>query len=222
MQTLTQTLLEQGWGKRVLDDSQLSRLLGGTDARRYGLVNRALQAGELLRLKRGMYVMSPRFHQTLPHPFVVAQALLPASYVSFEAALAWHGWIPEAVYATTSVTPKRKSISYDVQDYGQFAFHPLALANGYFLSGIQRVNLAGQHCLVASPLRALLDWACLRKWDWQGLPALLDGLRLDEDELYKASHSDIRRLKPVYKHQRVRDYLESLAEALGGSEQEAA
>lgn len=215
MQTLTQVLLEQGWDRRILDDAQLARLLGGSDARRYGLVNRALQAGELLRLKRGLYVMTPHFRQTLPHPFVVAQALLPASYVSFEAALAWHGWIPEAVYATTSVTPGRKSLSYEVQDYGQFVFHPLALASGYFLSGVQRVELEGQHCLLASPLRALLDLACLRKLAWQGLPALLEGMRLDEDELYNVPHAEIEQLRPVYKHQRVRDYLEALVDALG-------
>jgi hypothetical protein len=30
------------------------------------------------------------------HPFAVAQALLPGSYVSFETALAFHGWIPHS------------------------------------------------------------------------------------------------------------------------------
>lgn len=214
MQTLTQVLLEQGWDNQVVDDTQLARLLGGTDARRYGLVNRALQAGELLRLKRGLYVMSPRFRQTLPHPFVVAQALLPASYVSFESALAYHGWIPEAVYATTSVTPGRKSINHEVAGYGQFVFHPLALVSGYFLSGVQRVELAGQHCLLASPLRALLDWVCLHKLTWQGLPALLDGMRLDEDGLYSVTRAEVLRLQPVYKHQRVQDYLQQLAGSL--------
>lgn len=221
MQTLTQMLMEQGWEKRVLDDTQLARLVGGSDARRYGLVNRALHAGELLRLKRGLYVLSPRFRQTLPHPFVVAQALLPASYISFESALAYHDWIPEAVYATTSVTPGRKSASHEVEAYGQFVFHPLALASGYFLHGVQRVELAGQHCLLASPLRALLDWVCLRKLAWQGLPALLDGMRLDEDELCRVTHTDVMRLQPVYKHQRVQDFLQQLAGALC-SRQEAA
>lgn len=222
MQTLTQVLLEQGWDKRVLADAQLARLVGGSDARRYGLVNRALQAGELLRLKRGLYVMSQRFRQTLPHPFVVAQAQLPASYVSFESALAYHGWIPEAVYATTSVTPGRKSVSHEVQGLGQFIFHPLALANGHFLTGVQRVELGGQYCLLASPLRALLDWVCLRKVAWQGLTALLDGMRLDEDELQSVTRADICLLQPVYKHQRVRNYLEQLAHELGLNQQEAA
>lgn len=221
MQTLTQLLLEQGKNKQVLDDVQLARLLGGSDARRYGLVNRALQAGELLRLKRGSYVMSQRFRQTLPHPFVVAQVLLPASYVSFESALAYHGWIPEAVYATTSVTPGRKSISHEVTGLGQFVFQPLALANGHFLTGVQRVELAGQHCLLAHPLRALLDWVCLRKLAWQGLPALLDGMRLDEDELQTVSPADVQSLQAVYKHQRVRDYLEHFAHELGINTKEA-
>jgi len=46
MQTLTESLIEQGLNNRVLSERQLERAVGGEAARRYGLVNRALKANE--------------------------------------------------------------------------------------------------------------------------------------------------------------------------------
>ena len=59
METLTRTLIDQGLTEQVLTEKQLARLLRGTDQRRYNLVNRALHAQELWRLRRGRYLLSP-------------------------------------------------------------------------------------------------------------------------------------------------------------------
>lgn len=96
---------------RVFDEQQLGEELGGSEGRRYALVNRAIKDGSLIRLKRGSYLLGQSFRSEPIHPFAIAQALLPGSYVSFETALAHHGWIPEAVHATASVTPARKSLT---------------------------------------------------------------------------------------------------------------
>lgn len=215
MQVLTEKILEQQLGERVLNDSQLARILGGSDARRYGSVNRALRAGELQRLKRGLYLLSPRFRRYPIHAFALAQALLPSSYVSFESALSYHGWIPEAVYTTASVTPERKSTRYELEAFGCFTFQPLAIQPGYFLEQVERLPLAGQTLLLAQPLRALMDWVCLRKQAWEGLGVLLDGMRLDEEVLQTVTAADISALTQVYKHQRVRDYLHHFAREIG-------
>ncbi len=53
MQTLTEKLIQAGWMGRVLSLAQVARLLDGSPQRRYNLVNRALQHGELLQLRRG-------------------------------------------------------------------------------------------------------------------------------------------------------------------------
>lgn len=219
MQALTEKILEQQLGERVLNDVQLARILGGSDARRYGSVNRALRAGELQHVKRGLYLLPPRFRHDPVHPFALAQALLPTSYVSFESALSYHGWIPEAVYTSASVTPERKSRRYELEALGCFTFQPLAIQPGYFLEQVERLQLTGQTLLLAKPLRALMDWVCLRKLAWQGLDVLLDGMRLDEDLLHQLDSSvtaaDISALAQVYKHQRVRDYLQHFARELG-------
>ena len=97
MQSLTEKIIDMNQANRVLNDMQLRRMLGGGNARRYGLVNRALKMGELHRLNRGLYVLDNKYRDYPLHPFALAQALMPGSYVSFETALSHHGWIPEAV-----------------------------------------------------------------------------------------------------------------------------
>ena len=101
---------------------QLGEAIDGGAARRYALVNRALKDGSLVRLKRGTYLLGKSYRSDAIHPFAVAQALIPGSYVSFETALAHHGWIPEAVYATASVTPGRKTLEFDTPVMGRFTF----------------------------------------------------------------------------------------------------
>jgi hypothetical protein len=215
MQSLTEQLLFHSLRERIMDESQLASIVGGSPARRYGLVNRALQAGELQRLMRGLYVLPQRFRQTRLHPFVIAQRLQPTSYISFETALAWHGWIPEAVYSTASVTSGRKTLEYQPEFFGHFSFHPLAIHTGYFLVQVERVELENQAALVARPLRALMDWICLHKQPWQGLAFLEDGLRIEIEQLQTVTGADIAALRRVYKHQHMQAFLAQFAQALG-------
>jgi len=215
MQTLTQRLIDRGLKNRVLSETQLARVSGGTAQRRYGLVNRALKAGELLRLKRGDYIVSDRFRDYPAHSFALAQAYVPGSYVSFETALAHHGWIPEAVFTTACVTPGKKSFAYDHAVFGRFTFHPLAVHTKNFLRLVQRLQITQQTMLVANPIRALIDLVCLRKVEWQGIGWLVQGLRIDEDYLHSIPSSDFNKLERVYKQKRVRTFLKLLAEELG-------
>jgi len=215
MQTLTQQLIDLGLKNRVLAESQLARIVGGSPQRRYGLVNRAMKAGELLRLTRGSYLLADRFRDYPSHPFALAQAFVPGSYVSFETALAHHGWIPEAVYTTASVVPGRKSLDYTHPVFGRFSFHPLAIQTGYFLELVERVQITQQALLVAEPLRALMDLVCLRKVEWQGMEWLIEGMRIDDEILRTVTRADIRILELVYKQKRVKTFLTSLARELG-------
>jgi len=215
MQNLTERLIELELANRVLSDKQLARVVGGSPQRRYGLVNRAMKAGELLRLTRGSYLLAERFRDYPSHPFALAQAFVPGSYVSFETALAHHGWIPEAVYTTASVTPGRKSLDYGHPVFGRFSFHPLAIQAGYFLELVARVQITQQSLLVAEPFRALMDLVCLRKVEWQGMDWLVEGMRIDQDYLGKITSADIRTLALVYKQKRVNSFLKSLARELG-------
>lgn len=214
MQTLTEQLLHSTLAGRVIDDSQLGRLIGGSAARRYGLINRALKSGELKRIRRGLYVLAEPYCSVPIHPFVVAQALAPGSYVSLETALAYHGWIPEAVYTTASIVPGRKSWSHTDRRFGAFDFYPLAIECGYFLELVERRQEASQTMLIARPARALFDLVCLRKQAWRGIGWLTEGLRIEPEHLQAIDAQQLRILKSVYKQKRVRHFIARLEKEL--------
>jgi hypothetical protein len=214
MQPLTESIIEHGLRDRVLYERQLARIAGGAAPRRYGLVNRALKSQELVRVRRGLYILAPKYRGEPAHPFVVAQALEPGSYVSFETALSTHGWIPESVRTTASVVPGRKSSALEHPTLGSFAFHPLALNRERFLELIERRQFGSQIALVAKPLRALIDLVTLRKLQWPGLEGLIEGMRIEEQTLQDVKRADIEALVGVYKQKRPNTFLMSLAREL--------
>ena len=214
MQTVTKLIIEQGLADRFIRTSQLDRLVDGSAKRRYGLVNRAIKAGELVQIQRGLYMLSGQHRSHPVHPFGLAQTIVPGSYISFETALAHHGWIPEKVFTTASVLPGRQSRRYENKSLGLFSFHPLAVHRGYFLEMVSRYQIDGQTMLVAEPLRALMDLICLRKTEWQGLGWLVDGLRIDSSALGSITRKDMQTLQQVYKHKRMQSFLSSFSQEL--------
>ena len=121
-------------------------------------LSRWTQAGRLYQLRRGLYALAPPYQKAPPHPFVVANRLVPASYVSLQSALAFHSLIPEFVPVTTSVTaarPNRWETSM-----GVYTFRHVKVG---YLYGYQATDLGGgQHALVAAPEKALLDLVYLQ------------------------------------------------------------
>lgn len=214
MQTLTENLIQAGWAGRVLSHAQLARLLEGTPQRRYNLVTRALHHGELLQLRRGLYVLAPQLQNKPPHPFVLAQALQSGSYISFETALSFHGWIPESVPVTLSVVPGRRRLEVNHAVFGLFRFYPLALRPGYFLEAVDQHTFAGQTALVAQPLRALLDIICLRKLEIGSIGDLTQSMRIDEGLLMQIPDATWRVLQRVYAHKRMTTAIQVLQQAV--------
>jgi len=210
MKPLVEQLIQSQYANRIVTEKQLSRMIEGGAARRYGLVNRALKAGELVRIQRGLYVLADKFRNQSVHPFRLAQALSPGSYVSLETALGFHGWIPEAVYTTASIVVGRKSKEVVHPLLGSFAFHPIAVHKPAFLELVDRVQINQQTMLVAKPLRALLDIVCLQKIKWQGLEWIEYGLRVEREYLLTATGDDFSALKSVYKHKSVQKFITSL------------
>ena len=116
-------------------------------------LSRWTKAGRLLQLRRGIYALAPTWRKVEPHPFLVANRLQRGSYVSLQAALAWHGMIPEHVPVVTSVGPGRPETIRN--PLGVFQFNHLAdgLRFGYSREEV----VSRQFAFVASPEKALLD-----------------------------------------------------------------
>lgn len=214
MQTLTELLIQAGWAGRVVSQAQLARLLDGTPQRRYNLVNRALQRGELLQLRRGLYLLAPQMQSLAPHPFVMAQALQPGSYISFETALSFHGWIPESVPVTLSVVPGRRRLEVNHAVFGLYRYYPLALRPGYFLQAVDRHIFNDQVALVAQPLRALLDIVCLRKLQIGAVQALPQSMRIDANLLTQTQAPAWQAVQRVYAHQRMGNAIQALQQVM--------
>ncbi|HKI04423.1 MAG TPA: hypothetical protein VKK31_20765 [Thermoanaerobaculia bacterium] len=116
-------------------------------------LSRWMEAGRLLQLRRGLYTLAAPFQKVRPHPFLVANRLVPGSYVSLQAALSHFGLIPESVPVTTSVTVGRPG-RWDTA-LGTYEFRHL---QDELIQGFRRTPLAGgQEALVATPEKALLD-----------------------------------------------------------------
>jgi predicted transcriptional regulator of viral defense system len=108
MQSLTEKALKLAPPGGLFDETVIHNLFPDSSTGARGLlVHRACQAGEILRLKPGLFVLGQPYRKSEPHPFVVAAMLHAPSHISLESALAYHGLIPEAVYQVSGVTVGR-------------------------------------------------------------------------------------------------------------------
>ena len=123
-----------------------------SDVRRQ--LSRWVSSGKIRQLRRGLYTFAPPYQMVAPHPFLIANALVPGSYVSGQSALAYYGLIPEYTPRTISVTLARPS-EWD----GGYIHHHLA---PHLFFGYQSIEVTqGQYAFIALPEKALLDLAHL-------------------------------------------------------------
>jgi predicted transcriptional regulator of viral defense system len=116
-------------------------------------LSRWRQAGKIYQLRRGLYCLAPPFQKVKPHPFLVANRLIPASYVSLQSALAYYGMIPEYVPVTTSVSTNRPALWET--PLGNLDFRHIQVD---FFYGYRLVDLGEtKQAFLASPEKALLD-----------------------------------------------------------------
>jgi len=80
-------------------------------------IARMVKAGEIVRIKQGLYEMDPQTDGIL-----LAEAIYGPSYLSFEFALSYHGLIPEAVYQYTSATFEKKRTKLFETPFGVFSY----------------------------------------------------------------------------------------------------
>lgn len=166
-------------------------------------LSRWVRSGRIAQLRRGLYMLVPPYQMLSPHPFVLANALMPGSYVSMQSALAFYGLIPEYTPRILSVTLSRPS-----QWEGGFHFQHLA---GHLFFGYQSVELPqGQRAFLAAPEKALLDLVHLTPHS--DSPDYLQQLRLqnlDRLNLGRLREYADRAGKPKWR--RAGDFIEALA-----------
>jgi hypothetical protein len=153
-----------------------------------------IKSGELIAIRRGLYITCPETDLPVPEPFLIANHLRGPSYVSSETALSYWGFIPERVYEITSVTLKTaKKFNTPV---GRFNFQHLP--SPYYSFGIESIQLTSkQTALIASKEKAVCDKIILTsgltlRSTRQTKDFLVEDLRMDESKLQSLDTKIIR------------------------------
>ena len=111
------------------------------------------RSGELLRIKRGLYVVSPNISGTKISMYLIANHLYPCSYISMQTALREYGLIPEKVYTIKSTAMGRsKNITTDM---GEFVY--TGCSPDYYPIGVNIKDCNNYSYMIASPEKALCD-----------------------------------------------------------------
>ena len=210
MQSLTEIILERV-PHGVFTHTEVVVLAGGSPQRVYSLVKRAIRAGEVLHIRRGLYCLAPKYLRRPLSVMALAQRIRGPSYISLESALSWHGLIPEAVYAIMSVCDKR-SCMFDTP-VGRFQYVRVPQAMLY--QQVERiVEPGGEAVFLATPAKALADYVYVRKLDWTTTDPLVVSLRIEPDRLREIHADDIDALLANYDSRRVQRFLKGLKKEL--------
>ncbi len=157
-------------------------------------IQRMVKKGELIPLKRGMYETD----STAPG-FLMANAILGPSYISFEYALSYHSMIPERVITYTSATFGKNKKKEFMNSFGTFTYRDIPqevfpyyysrelYGNRPYLIASREKALCDQ-LYIATPIRGIHDFE----------EFLFDGMRLDEDIFDSLDFEKIKRIAPLY------------------------
>jgi predicted transcriptional regulator of viral defense system len=150
-------------------------------------LTRWTRSGRLYQLRRGLYAVAPPYQKVKPHPFVIANLMQRASYVSAQSALAFHGLIPDIVHGTASVTAGRPERLETPLGIFEFRHIKPEYLHGYTMAKLEG-SKPDQQALVATPEKALLDQIYLQpggdKPNYLTELRLQNLNRLDMDELH--------------------------------------
>lgn len=197
--------LREKIGQEIVDYNQLKAALQDY-AHPRGKITTWLSAGELIRVKKGLYVFGPSVARGPYSSEVLANLVYGPSAISLEYALSYYGLIPERVHTLTSVTNKRnKTFQTPVGDFTYRYLNPEK-----YSIGIQLLSLSHKiNILIATPEKALCDYILLSaknahfrsQKDLENF--LLEDLRIDDDSLKKMDLILLNDITVVYKNVRL-------------------
>lgn len=124
------------------------------------IISRLIRSGDIIRVKKGIYVFGPDYAKRPFSPEILANKIYGPSYVSAEYALSFWGLIPEGVIEVTSMTTgKSKRFSTPV---GRFSYHHIDPVK-FFVGVVYRKFSEKHGALMATPEKALVDLLINRK-----------------------------------------------------------
>lgn len=193
------------WPRPYITGVDLHFILNGSPDSRQSIIKRAIQQGYIASIKRDLFLIKNR--RTHIDCFEIAPVVYGPSYVSFEAALSYHGWIPEAVRTTTCASVKRTK-EFETP-MGIFSYEHIPIK--VFSFGVEQYQQKnGLTLFIASPLKALADFIYTRKRTWEKIGDLLEDLRIEPENLKKLNRELLTALIENYPSSRVKNMLQIL------------
>ena len=159
-------------------DINAARIRSGMEPERLRIyLSRWIASGDILSVRRGLYVLEKTWRHVEPHPLALAQAIQPRSYVSCEAAAQFYELIPDGVFVQTSLT-LRKPREFETP-FGRYVYENIK--RDLFGGAAPKVFDNGQVAIIASPAKTLIDLFYRGRGVWP--MARIEALRLQNLEI---------------------------------------
>ncbi len=157
-------------------------------------LTRMVASGELVRIKRGLYVSDPATPRKALAPMIYGP-----SYISFQTALARYGLIPERVESVLSASYGKNRDKHYRTPLGEYRY--LYVPTAAYPYGLDLAEEGGFQYIIASREKALCDSVYKAGKTETGediRELLLDNWRMDEDDLRSLDLELVRFLAPRY------------------------
>lgn len=198
------------WPKAYISGTDLNYILDKSPDSRYAIIKRAIEQGYLISIRRDLHLIKDHPRYSSIDAFEIAPLIYGPSYISFESALSYHGWIPEAVRTTTCASVKRtKEFETPI---GIFSYEHIPM--GAFPFGIEQHQKNEFVLFIAAPEKALADMIYSRKRTWPTIDDLSEDLRIEREKLLNFDKTLIENLIENYPSPRVKSTLNALQKEL--------
>ena len=166
-------------------------------------ISRFLKSKEIIPLKKGLYMSAEFFNENkddISYSFYLANIIRTPSCVSSWTALQYYNLATEAIHSVTSITLKvtrnyeTKAGNFSYQSINKNLFSDFSLIKGKF------------DFFIASPAKALFDLLYFKTHQFRGvgekdIKALIEGLRIDFNEMEKSEQEKFNSLIKKYIHE---------------------
>ena len=157
-------------------------------------ISRDIQSGKLYKVIPGLYETDPN-----TAGYLLASSIYGPSYISFEYALSYYGFIPERVSTITCATFNKKKKKQYRTDFGTFTYRDIP--NDAYPEELLLKTEGSYSYQIATPEKAICDklYTLSPLGNYSNLEDMLfNDLRIEEESLNKLNIDKIEKLNNLY------------------------
>lgn len=185
------------------DNITVENLLGISGQNLRMFTTRAVAKGQLVRLKRGIYVTSEYFNNKKANPYYfefLSNKIYGPSYLSLSYVLQKNAVLTESVYALTALTIKKTAKV--INKAGNFIYTNI---NKDLFTGFEIIERDGYQIQEATLAKALYDYLFFTVKPWKTVTyERIEGLRLNLDDVPEDSWNEFKQYVDKFKSKKMR------------------